>query len=79
MGNIMNPKYDDAYWAKRFTDEDDPRIVKAVKILYSSFPPKCMPQGVCDPMYIGNLIARELGVGDGQGTFNLPVIDGSRS
>lgn len=28
--------------------------------------------GICDPMYIANLIARELGLGDGQSTFYDP-------
>jgi hypothetical protein len=27
-------------------------------------------KGICDPMYIANIIALELGIGDGQGNFN---------
>lgn len=26
-------------------------------------------RGICDPMYIANVIAKELGLGDGQGNF----------
>ena len=28
-------------------------------------------QGICDPMYIANVIAVELGIGDGQSTFKI--------
>lgn len=27
--------------------------------------------GICDPMYIANVIALELGLGDGQGNFKV--------
>ena len=27
-------------------------------------------KGICDPMYIANIIALELGIGDGQSNFN---------
>lgn len=27
-------------------------------------------RGICDPMYIANVIARELGLGDGMGNFH---------
>lgn len=31
--------------------------------------------GICDPMYISNVIAYELNIGDGQGNFNNNKID----
>jgi hypothetical protein len=60
------------FWNERFTGKEDNRIVKAIKRVYNSFPRECMPKGICDPMYIMNVIAFELGIGDGRGNFNLP-------
>ena len=31
--------------------------------------------GICDPMYISNVIAHELNIGDGNGNFNSNTID----
>ena len=52
--------------------EIDPRVKKAIMRVYEAYPADCTPNGVCDPMYIMNVIAMELGIGDGCGTFNLP-------
>ena len=62
----------------RVTDCDDwgqnyPEAVKrAIKRVYNSFPVDSMPQGLCDPIYIMNVICLELGIGDGMGNFKLP-------
>ena len=44
---------------------------KAITRIYQSYPAECLPSGLCDPMYILNIMAYELGVGDGHGNFNL--------
>jgi len=41
----------------------------AIKRVYNSYPLKCLPKGVCDPMYICNVMAKELGLGDGESNF----------
>ena len=61
-----------AAFEKTGNKEVDPRIKKAIMRVYESYPMKCMPNGTCDPMYIMNVIAMELGIGDGCGKFNLP-------
>lgn len=63
-------QYTAEYWDKRLSDEPEP-IKRAIKKVYNSYPADCLPQGVCDPMYIMNTIALELGIGDGKGNFNL--------
>ena len=67
--------YPKEYWELR-TDEPinnyPERVKRAIKRVYNSYPPDCMPQGLCDPMYIMNVICKELGIGDGQGNFNIP-------
>ncbi len=67
-------QYTDEYWKKRFDDTRTvPEEIKnAIKKVYSSYPEHCMPQGVCDPIYIMNIITQELGIGDGKGKFFLP-------
>jgi len=51
---------------------------RAIKRVYRSYPKDCLPQGLCDPVYICNTIALELGIGDGQGNFyNLTTTDES--
>jgi hypothetical protein len=67
-------QYTEEYWKERFNYyKPIPEEIKtAIKKVYSSYPHDCMPQGNCDPMYIMNIIAHELGIGDGKGTFFLP-------
>lgn len=69
-------KHTQEYWDKRFetykAPEPPEQVKKAIMRVYDSFPEDRMPRGLCDPMYIMNVIAYELGVGDGQGNFNLP-------
>ncbi len=62
--------YSNEYWQKRLKDEPE-KVQKAIKRIYEAYPEDCMPQGICDPMYIMNVICHELGIGDGQGNFNL--------
>ena len=52
----------------------DPRVKRAITRIYESYPMDCMPNGICDPMYIMNVICMELGIGDGCGNFNLPPV-----
>jgi hypothetical protein len=47
------------------------RVKRAIMRIYNSYPEDCMPKGICDPMYIMNVIAFELGIGDGKGNFNI--------
>jgi len=67
----MKMIYDKKYWEKRFTGKEPVEIRVAIKRVYHSFPKECMPQGEADPMYIMNLIASALGIGDGQGNFSF--------
>jgi len=63
--------YDKVYWDKRLNGNEPEKVKNAIKRIYSAYPSECMPQGTSDPMYIMNIIAVELGIGDGQGNFNL--------
>ena len=60
------------YWKARLDKNTPERVKNAIKRVYGSYPTKCMPQGTADPMYIMNVICKELGVGDGLGNFTLP-------
>jgi hypothetical protein len=63
-------KYPKEYWKDRLGGAEVPEDVKtAIRRVYESYPRECMPQGLCDPLYIMNIIALALGVGDGLGTF----------
>ncbi len=42
---------------------------KAIKRVYGSYTKENLPMGLCDPVYICNTMALELGLGDGQGAF----------
>lgn len=72
-------KYTDEYWNARFTGKEPEQVKNAIKRVYSAYPGDCLPQGICDPMYIMNVICLELGIGDGQGNFNnlMEVSNGS--
>ena len=69
-------QYSTKYWDKRFETYHNPAVPEKVKQaiikVYSAYPDSCMPQGLCDPMYMMNVICHELGIGDGQGNFTLP-------
>ena len=69
--NRIETKYNDKYWQERFEKDTPERVKRAIKRVYHSYPVDCMPQGTCDPLYIMNVICRELGVGDGEHHFNL--------
>ena len=58
-------------WEQAIPQGTPERVVNAIKRVYGSYPPECLPQGICDPMYIMNVICLELGVGDGKGKFDL--------
>ena len=65
-------QYDQKYWDMRtdYKGNGYPEKVKrAIKRIYNAYPADCMPQGLCDPMYIMNVICKELGIGDGAGNF----------
>ena len=67
----MIPEYNQEYWDKRLDDNIPEKVKTAIKRIYNSFPKEEMPQGLCDPMYIMNVICYELGIGDGKSNFNL--------
>jgi len=64
-------KYKKEYWSARIPKNTPKKVQNAIKRIYESYPIDCMPQGLCDPMYIINVIAKEVGFGDGQGNFNV--------
>ena len=64
-------EYNKKYWDKRLDEDVPTKIQRAIKRVYNSYPAQCMPQGICDPMYIMNVICLELGVGDGQSNFTI--------
>jgi len=64
-------EYNNEYWSKRLNGNEPEKVKNAIKRIYSSYPKECMPQGICDPMYIMNIICLELGIGDGQSNFNI--------
>ena len=45
----------------------------AITRIYSAYPLKCLPNGICDPVYICNIFAQELGLGDGRTNFEEVV------
>lgn len=59
------------FWQKVFEGYENiqPEVKNAIKRVYDCY--DCMPCGICDPMYIMNTIALELGIGDGNGNFFL--------
>ena len=59
------------YWDKRFFGNEPEKVKNAIKRVYEAYCPEDLPQGICDPMYIMNVICFELGVGDGQGNFKV--------
>ena len=63
--------YSEEYWSKRLDPSTPEKVKRAIKRIYNSYPADKLPQGLCDPMYIMNILAFELGIGDGQGNFNL--------
>ncbi len=68
--------YSEKYWSDRIPKGTPPRVEAAIKQVYSSYPADCLPQGLCDPMYIMNTICLELGAGDGKGRFFGTVGEG---
>jgi hypothetical protein len=68
-GEAMN--YSEEYWSDRLGDDVPEKVKNAIKRIYSAYPPECLPQGLCDPLYIMNVICFELGVGDGRGNFTV--------
>jgi len=63
--------YTKEYWEKRLENNEPEKVKSAIKRIYEAYPKECMPQGLCDPMYIMNIICLELGVGDGKGNFKV--------
>lgn len=64
-------QYDEKYWNDRFIVDVPEKVKNAIKRVYGSYPKECLPQGLCDPMYIMNVICLELGIGDGKSHFNI--------
>lgn len=61
---------DEKYWAVRLDENTPENVKRAIKRVYHAYDPEDLPQGTCDPLYIMNVITKELGVGDGMGNFN---------
>lgn len=59
------------YWSERLDKNVPEKLKNAIKRIYNAYPKNCMPQGLSDPMYIVNVIALELGIGDGKGNFKI--------
>ena len=57
------------YWEKRLSSDTNEKVANAIKKVYAAYPEECLPQGICDSMYIINIIAAEIGFGDGQSNF----------
>ena len=68
-------KYPDVYWERRLDENTPERVREAIMHVYNSYPMESLPQGVCDPLYIMNVICMHLGVGDGKGNFNIKERD----
>lgn len=62
-------RYNKEYWKKRLDKKLPDNYKKAIKRAYEVYLPEDMPQGICDPMYILNVLCYEIGIGDGQGNF----------
>jgi hypothetical protein len=69
-----------AWAAEVFTNETPDFLApapvrRALTRLYSSYGSVgLMPGGICDPMYIANVIAHECGWGDGESHFSLASV-----
>jgi hypothetical protein len=63
--------YTTNYWNDRLDGCTSEKVKSAIKRVYGSYPADCLPQGLSDPMYIMNVIALELGIGDGKGNFTV--------
>jgi len=63
--------YPENYWNDRICDNVPEKVKRAIKRVYGAYPSECLPQGLSDPMYIMNVIALELGIGDGKGNFTV--------
>ena len=58
------------FLAKAFEGHNIPEThKKAIRHIYGAYPKECMPQGICDPMYILNVFCMHLGIGDGKSNF----------
>ena len=71
MIDRVETKYNDEYWSARLPKDTPEPVKRAIKRVYHAYPVDCMPQGLCDPMYIMNVICYELGIGDGEGNFEV--------
>ena len=63
--------YSEEYWRNRIEEGTPEKVQRAIKRVYQAYPQECLPQGLADPMYIMNVIAKEIGFGDGQSHFDV--------
>ena len=64
---------DEKFFTEAFTNpvtKEPYRVPNNIKRLSTCICRSYNITGICDPMYIANIIALELGKGDGQGHFN---------
>jgi hypothetical protein len=57
------------FWKERLDKTVPEQWKKAIKRIYAVYTEDCLPNGLCDVMYILNVFAHETGLGDGKGTF----------
>jgi|WetSurMetagenome_2_1015567.scaffolds.fasta_scaffold1388936_1 hypothetical protein len=57
------------FWKERLDKDVPEKWVKAIKRVYEAYPETFFPDGLCDVMYILNILAHELELGDGRGHF----------
>lgn len=69
--NVVN---DEAFFKEAFTDpitRQTYQVPEDIKRLATRLCRSYGIRGICDPMYIANVIAFELCLGDGQGNFKM--------
>lgn len=69
-------KHDKEFFNKAFTDSTNNEPYNVPDDIRKVAERICMAygiRGICDPMYIANLIAIELGLGDGSSNFESPI------
>lgn len=69
MSDVQHPLYSEAWFAYTFENATPmpPQIRKAAERVCREYDIR----GICDPLYVANCIASEIGAGDGRSVFTL--------